>query len=141
MPKTLCDLMDCSLPGSFVPGTSQTRILECVAISSSRGIFLTQGSNPGLLHWRADSLPSGPPGKSKRGVNGLQEASQMVQLANSPPVRAGDTQDTSLIPGSGRFLEGENGKPTPLLLLGKCHGQRSLAGYSPCSFKEWNMSE
>ena len=65
----------------------------------------------------------------------------MVQLANSPPVRAGDAQDTSLIPGSGRFLGGENGKPTALLLLGESHGQRSLAGYSPCSFKEWNMRE
>ena len=26
-------------------------------------IFPTQGSNPGLLHWQADSLPSEPPGK------------------------------------------------------------------------------
>ena len=29
----------------------------------SPGIFLTQGLNPGLLHWQADSLPSEPPGK------------------------------------------------------------------------------
>ena len=28
-----------------------------------QGIFPTQGSNPGLLHWQADSLPSEPPGK------------------------------------------------------------------------------
>ena len=34
---TLCGPMDCSLPGSSVHGTSQTRILEQVAISSSRG--------------------------------------------------------------------------------------------------------
>ena len=34
---TLCDLMDCSLPGSSVHGISQARILEWVAISSSRG--------------------------------------------------------------------------------------------------------
>ena len=27
------------------------------------GIFLTQESNPCLLHWQADSLPSEPPGK------------------------------------------------------------------------------
>ena len=31
----LCDLMDCSPPGSSVHGTSQKRILEWVAISSS----------------------------------------------------------------------------------------------------------
>ena len=32
----LCDSMDCSLPGSSVHGILQARILECVAISSSR---------------------------------------------------------------------------------------------------------
>ena len=34
---TLCDPMDCSLPGSSVNGIFQARILEWVAISSSRG--------------------------------------------------------------------------------------------------------
>ena len=33
----LCDLMDCSPPGSFVLGILQTRILEWVAMPSSRG--------------------------------------------------------------------------------------------------------
>ena len=33
---TLCDPMDCSLPGSSLHGISQARILERVAISSSR---------------------------------------------------------------------------------------------------------
>ena len=33
----LCDPMDCGLPGSSVPGILQTRILERVAISFSRG--------------------------------------------------------------------------------------------------------
>ena len=28
-----------------------------------QGIFPTQGSNPGLPHWQADSLPGEPPGK------------------------------------------------------------------------------
>ena len=32
-----CDPMDCSLPGSSVPGIFQARILEWVAISFSRG--------------------------------------------------------------------------------------------------------
>ena len=49
---TLSDLMDCSLPGSSVHGTLQARILEWVAMPSSKGIFPTQGSNPGLLHCR-----------------------------------------------------------------------------------------
>ena len=34
---TLCDPMDCSPPGSCVHGILQARILEWVAVSSSRG--------------------------------------------------------------------------------------------------------
>ena len=34
---TLCDSMDCSPPGSSVPGILQARILEWVAMFSSRG--------------------------------------------------------------------------------------------------------
>ena len=34
---TLCNLMDCSLPGSSVHGIFQSRVLEWVAISFSRG--------------------------------------------------------------------------------------------------------
>ena len=49
---TLCDPMDCSPPGSTVHGISQARILEWVAIFLLQGIFLTRGSNPGLLHCR-----------------------------------------------------------------------------------------
>ena len=50
--------MECSLPGFSVHGILQARILEWVAISSSRGIFPTQGSNQvllGLLDWQEGS--------------------------------------------------------------------------------------
>ena len=47
---TLFEPMDCSPAGSSVLGIPQARILEWVAIFSSRGIFPTQGSKPGLLH-------------------------------------------------------------------------------------------
>ena len=40
---TLCDPMDCSPPGSSVHGILQARILEWVAISSSR-----ESSYPGI---------------------------------------------------------------------------------------------
>ena len=43
----------CSLPDSSVHGIFPARILEWVVISSSRGIFQTQGSNWHLLHWQA----------------------------------------------------------------------------------------
>ena len=49
---TLCNPMDCSLPGSSVHRLLEARILEWVTIPFSRGFFLTQGSNPGLLHCR-----------------------------------------------------------------------------------------
>ena len=61
-PLTLCDPMDCNLPGSSVLGTLQARILESVAISFSRG-----SSRPGMeprspALW-ADALLSETPGK------------------------------------------------------------------------------
>ena len=68
---TLCDPMDCSLPGSSVHGILQARILEWIAFSF-QGIFLPQGSNPHvlrLLHWKVGSLPLVPPGKSHEGSN------------------------------------------------------------------------
>ena len=54
--------MDCSLLGSSVHGILQAGILEWIAISYSRGIFLSQGLNLRLLHWQADSLPLSHPG-------------------------------------------------------------------------------
>ena len=60
---TLCDPMDCRLPGSSIHGTLQVRILEWVVMLFSRGIFLTQESNPGLLHCIWILLPSELPGK------------------------------------------------------------------------------
>ena len=44
--------MNCSLPGSSVRGIFQALVLEWIVISFSRGIFLTQELNPGLLHCR-----------------------------------------------------------------------------------------
>ena len=46
---TLCKPMDSSLLGSSVHENFQARIPEWAAISSSRGIFPTQGSNLCLL--------------------------------------------------------------------------------------------
>ena len=58
---TLCDPMDCSPPGSSVPGILQARTLEWGAVSSSRGSS-DQGWNPhlphcghALCHWAQES--------------------------------------------------------------------------------------
>ena len=53
----LFDLVDRHPPGSSVHGSFQARILEWVAISSSKVIFRTKELNLKLLHWQADSLP------------------------------------------------------------------------------------
>ena len=45
---TLCDLMDCSLPGSSVHGNSPGKKTGVGCHAFLQGIFTTQGSNPGL---------------------------------------------------------------------------------------------
>ena len=59
---TLCNPMDCSLPGSSVHWILQARILECVAMPSP-GNLPNPGIEPASL-WRG-SLPLVPPGKLK----------------------------------------------------------------------------
>ena len=49
---TLYDPVDCSPPGSSIHGILQAKLLEWIAIPFTRGIFLTQGSNPSLSHFR-----------------------------------------------------------------------------------------
>ena len=75
---TLCHPLDCSLPGSSVHGILQARILEWVAISSSRRssrprdrtqVSFSRGSSrPGIEPWsptlQADSLPPEPSGNT-----------------------------------------------------------------------------
>ena len=70
---TLCDPMDCSLPGSSFHGILQERILEWAAIP-----FLTQGSNSHLLHWQVDSLPL-----SHRGSPQASASLNSFSLSNS----------------------------------------------------------
>ena len=63
----LCDTVDRSLPGSHAQGVLQARILEWVAMPSSRGSsWPREGSTPHLLcllHWQGSSLPLAPPRK------------------------------------------------------------------------------
>ena len=65
---TLCNLMNCSPPGSSVHWILQARILAVGCHFLLQGIFLTQGLNPCLL-WllccQADSLPLSYLGRTK----------------------------------------------------------------------------
>ena len=64
---TLCDPMGCSPPGSSVHGIFQARILEWVAISSSRGFFRPRDQT--CSSWvsciACGFFTTEPPGKSK----------------------------------------------------------------------------
>ena len=65
---TLCDPTDCSLPGSSVSGIFQTRVLEWVAISFSRGSSQPRDGT-GSPASQTDALPSAPPGKPNVPIN------------------------------------------------------------------------
>ena len=49
---TLCNPMDCSLPGSSVHTDSRGKNTGVCCHALLQGIFPTQGSSPGLLHYR-----------------------------------------------------------------------------------------
>ena len=62
---TLCDPMDCSLPGSSDHGNSPGKNTRVGFHSLLQGIFLTKGLNSDLLcllQWQVDSLPLSPLG-------------------------------------------------------------------------------
>ena len=77
---TLCNPMDCSPPGSSVHGILQARILEWVAMPSSRG------SSPPrdwtrvscFLCWQMGSLPPGPPGKPESSAHCIGQEYRVV---------------------------------------------------------------
>ena len=58
--SVVCDPMDCSLSGFSVHGILQARVLEWVAMPSSRGSWNLHLLC--LLHWQMGSLPLAPPG-------------------------------------------------------------------------------
>ena len=61
--RTVCDLTDCSLPGSSVHGHSPGKKTVVGCHGLLQGIFLLPRFLR-LLHWQAGSLPLAPPGKS-----------------------------------------------------------------------------
>ena len=119
---TLCDPMDCMLPGSSVHGIPQARILEWVAISSSRGIFLTKGLIPslwGLLNWQVDSLLLVPPVKPQdRPKHSPLYFSLVAQMVKNLPAMW-ETQVWSCI---GKIPWRREWQSTPVFLPGESHG-------------------
>ena len=97
---TLCDLMGCSPPGSSVHGILQARILEWVAMSSSRGSSWPRGGTHVSyvsLHWQAGSLLAAPPGKPPYFRSGLSKGDA---FALSHKLHS---QNTSIPPSKGMW--------------------------------------
>ena len=67
---------------------------------------------------------------------------QAVLVLRSPPANAGDIRDLSSMPRLGKSPWVGNGRqPTPVVLAGVSHGQRSLVEYSPWGHRQSDMTE
>ena len=84
---TLCNRMDCSLLGSSVHGVLQARVLEWVAISSSRRSYQALNRFLCPLHRQLGCLPPEPTGKpssllknSKEIINSLAPKNFLRQV-------------------------------------------------------------
>ena len=113
---TLCNPMDCSLPGSSVYGILQTGILEWVAMLFSRGSSQPRDRTC-ISHISC--------------ISTWVRACQVALVVKNPPANAGDIRDSGSIPWVRKITWRRAWQPTPVLLPGKSQGQRSLAGYSP----------
>ena len=63
------------------------------------------------------------------------------QVVKNPPANAGDSRNVGSNPWVGKISWSRKWQTTPVFLLGKFHGQRSLAGYSPQGCRELDMTE
>ena len=61
----------------------------------------------------------------------------MALGVKSPPVKAGDTRDVGLIPGSGKNLWRKTRQPNQVFLPGESHEQRSLQATVHKVAKNW----
>ena len=128
---TLWDPVDCSPPGSSVPG-----------------ILLTQGLNLGLLHcrqilYRLSHEGSPPALWEALYIRYRVDSSHDMHRGHwwlSGKESACSAANAGSIPGSGRS-PGGGIATTPVFLPGESYGQRSLVGYSPQGQKELDRTE
>ena len=118
--------LDCSPLGSSVHCISQARILQPFSL---QGIFLTKGSNLGLLHCR-QSLALQPDSLPLMGFPGGSDG-RVCRKCGKP----------GFDPWVGKIPWRRKRQPIPVFLPGKYHGRRSLAGYSPWGHKGSNTTD
>ena len=71
----------------------------------------------------------------------LSVLGRQLVLRKNLPANTGNARDLGSVPGLGIALGEENGNPLQYSCLGKSHGQRSLATYSPWGHKKLYMTE
>ena len=154
---TLCEPRDCNPPGSIVHRIFQAKILEWVAISSSRGSSWPRGrthlscisgiARQILYYWRHLRSPFQVHFYSV--VNMIHQLNKF-HLNTYSLVRFPDGSDgkdcvqcrkPELDAQVGRIPWRRERQPTPVFLPGKFHEQRGLVGYSPCGCKESDMTD
>ena len=134
---TLCNPMDCSLPGYYVYGILQAGILEWVAL------LFTRGSSQPRDRTCISHISC---------INTWVRACQVALVVKNPPANAGDIRDMGSFPGSGRSPGGEHGNPLRYSCLENLMDrevwqatvggvERSLAGHRLWGRKESDISE
>ena len=68
-------------------------------------------------------------------------ASQVALAVKNPPANAGDVKRRRFHPWVRKIPWRRKWQPTPVILPGESHGQRSLVDYSPWGSKELDMTE
>ena len=62
-------------------------------------------------------------------------------MVKNPPANAGGLRDWGFDPWIGKIPCRSKWQPTPVILAGEFHGQRSLVSYNPWGFKASDMTE
>ena len=125
---TVCNPMDSSPPDSSVHRIFQAGILECVAISSSRGSSQFRDGTLCLLHWQVDSLPLYHLDLSK--LSSMSFVFILYAFSRLPCNSNGKESAcpcrrhrVGLIPGLGRSRKGGNDNPLQYSCLGNSMGR------------------
>ena len=123
---TLCNTMDCSLPGSSVHGIIQASTVEWVAMPSSKESsqprieLKSLNKSPAL---QTASWPLAPSGKPRLFQSIYKKGASLVaQLVKNLPANGEDIKKRGFNPWVRKIPWGREWLPTLVLLPGKSHG-------------------
>ena len=142
-------------PVSSVHRTFQARILEWVAMSYSRGIFLTQGSNSHLPHWQEDpyhcatcqeqmfqNLGRCSPGNPQPEKASQTHTHTLPPRASRKKKMPWDDQEALIVVAEGRRDPEGMGSPRPQRttdhMLACCSGESRIQAQSLTSHGVWS---